>query len=145
MSSVSLLSPPHSRHLPVFLIFLCNVKWEPERRSCLIGVPHRCPITGWNYVLWRPHSILAQVGRKKLEERRADKMVRVRVRVVRVRCFNQKGEQGYLKLSMWLKAGDRENVSTAKDHRKVAGSALPNTSVCIIRKLKSFSTIYLTF
>lgn len=90
MSSVSLLSPPHSRHLPVFLIFLCNVKWEPERRSCLTGVPPRCPITGWNYVLWRPHSILAQVGRNKLEERRADKMVRVRVRVVRVRCFNQK-------------------------------------------------------
>lgn len=46
---------------------------------------------------------MAQVGRKKLEERRADKMVRVRVRVVRVRCFNQKGEQGYLKLSMCLK------------------------------------------
>ena len=33
---------------------------------------------------------MAQVGRNKLEERRADKMVRVRVRVVRVRCFNQK-------------------------------------------------------
>lgn len=45
---------------------------------------------------------------------------------------------------MWLKAGDRENVSAATDHRKVAGSALPNTSVCVIRKLKSFSTIYLT-
>lgn len=45
---------------------------------------------------------------------------------------------------MWLKAGDRENVSATKDYRKVAGSTLPNTLVCVIRKLKSFSTVYLT-
>lgn len=45
---------------------------------------------------------------------------------------------------MWLKAGDRENVSAATDHKKAAGSALPNASVCVIRKLKPFSTIYLT-
>lgn len=45
---------------------------------------------------------------------------------------------------MWLKAGDRENVSAAKDRRKVLRSALPNTLVCVIGKLKSFPTIYLT-
>lgn len=49
-------------------------------------LPHRCLITvGGIDVLWRPHSILDQVGRRKLEERRADKMV-----VLRVRYFNQK-------------------------------------------------------